>query len=152
MRCKVARGATPVSLSRFAFEYVLIASHLCSLQIEENTFISSARCKTEPGLVPRPKSLVSRLRCASQVIPIRSHYLRPGNYRAIMVIEGNSITPAHSCEPCLQKLGNSWKPGSKNCNMSRRWGSSKPTPKPWNGEAKKPKRRQEKRKRKKVYP
>ena len=51
------------------------------------------------------KPLVSHLRYASQVIPIRSQYLCPGNYRPFKVIQGNTVTLAHSDEPYMQKYG-----------------------------------------------
>ena len=51
------------------------------------------------------KPLVSHLRYASQVIPIRSQYLCPSNYRPFKVIQGNTVTLAHSDEPYMQKYG-----------------------------------------------
>ena len=51
------------------------------------------------------KPLFSHLRYASQVLEIRSHYLKPGNYRALSLIQSSTITLAHSDEPYMQKYG-----------------------------------------------
>ena len=47
--------------------------------------------------------LVFRLRYASQVIQLRSHYLHPGSYRPFKIIQGNTIALAHSDGPYMQK-------------------------------------------------
>ena len=50
--------------------------------------------------------LVSRLRYASQVIQIRSQCLHPVGYRRFKVIQGHTITLAHSDEPYIHIYGN----------------------------------------------
>ena len=58
------------------------------------------------GLVTSPRNpLVSHVRCASQLIQIRSQSLHPGGYRPFKVIQGNIVKLAHSDEPYMQKYG-----------------------------------------------
>ena len=73
-------------------------------EIEDSSFIPLQHDgKMSLGSCLALKPLVSRLRYASQVIRIRSQYLCPGNYRSFRVIQGDTITLAHSDEPYMHK-------------------------------------------------
>ena len=90
-------------------EQVFVVTHLWWLRRDTQktaiySFQRDARLKR--GSFPHPKPLVSRLRYASQVIPIRSPYLNPRDYRPFKVIQSNTIRLAHSDKPCImQKYG-----------------------------------------------
>ena len=82
--------------------YVLVVTHLFGcLDIEIIALFLPCTKETEPGarcLALKP--LVSHLRYASQVIPIRSQYLFPGNYRPFKDIQGNTVTYGKDRSKC----------------------------------------------------
>ena len=79
-------------------EHVLDVTHLYWWRRDRRQQLYSFRHdgRLRQGSCLALKPLLSRLRHASQVIQIQSQYLCPGNYRPFKVIQGNTITLAHS--------------------------------------------------------
>ena len=88
--------------------HVLVVTHLSScVEVEDSSFIPFLHDgRLSGGSCFALKPLVSHLAYASEVIPIRSQYLLAQVITGLVkVIQGNTITLAHSDEPYLQKHG-----------------------------------------------
>ena len=112
---KVGTLCIPVQVCLLSRSSLALTHECCLLRdTRRAAFLPFVHAETESqARASMGKPLGFYLRHASQVQQmLSSHYLNPGNYRAFSLIQGSSITLAHSDEPCIyicRIRGNSWK-------------------------------------------